>query len=135
MMILPRITKFACFHLCLAVILIMQFFSGGDKIEHVRSDQETTQLSKVAVVVVFHLGTAPAILTTLHAPAIGCDNILGGANDSKWQSCHDVGVAFGGCLVFTFDWAGINLNVLGSNDSTDLRKRGLKRGCLGRDKA
>lgn len=45
-----RLTELARLHLLLTVVLIVQFLSSTDQIQHVSTDEERTEFAEVAVV-------------------------------------------------------------------------------------
>ena len=46
------LAKLAHFHLRLPVVLVVELLGGRDQVQHVRADEERTQLAEVAVVLV-----------------------------------------------------------------------------------
>ena len=48
-----RLAKFTCLHLCLPVILIVQFLRRRDEVKHMRPNEKRTKLLEVTVVLVF----------------------------------------------------------------------------------
>lgn len=114
------LSKLAGFHLDLAVVLIVDFLRGRNKVMHVRADQKVTQLLKVAVFLVLYFGTTPGILTTLDLTAIGRNDVFCRTNNRERHGTHNVLVLCGNGFVITFDWTRIDANVLGSDNIQDL---------------
>lgn len=55
----PGLAEFAGLHLLGAVGLVVQLLGGVDKVQHVSSDQDRSELLEVAVVLVLDLGYTP----------------------------------------------------------------------------
>ena len=51
--------KLAGLHLLLTVVLVVKLLSCGDEVEHVRADEQRTQLAEVAVVLVLNCVVTP----------------------------------------------------------------------------
>jgi hypothetical protein len=84
------------------------------------SDQEATQLLKVTVVVIFYFGYTPSVLSADNVSTVSSFDGIDGANNSKWHRGHDVLVTCSSGFLFTFNGAGINVDILSLNNFTDL---------------
>lgn len=56
------LTVLARLHLLLAVVLIVTFLRGRDKVEHEGANEEGAQLAEVAVILIFHCASASTLL-------------------------------------------------------------------------
>ena len=114
------LTEFASLHLLSAIGFIVGFFGSVDEIEHVGSDEDGTELLKVAVVFVLDFGNSPAVLTTLDDPTIRGLDVFLGTDHGKWHSGHKGTCMLGGGLIIFLHWWCVNLDALGLDDRTDL---------------
>lgn len=108
-------------HLLGAVRLVVQLLGRVDQVQHVRADQDGTQLLEVAVVLVLHLGNTPRVLTTLHDTAVSSLDVLLGADDRERHGGHETARMLSGSLIVLLDRRLVDLDTLGLNDGTNLQ--------------
>lgn len=116
----PGLAKLAGLHLLGTVGLVVRFFRGVNKVEHVGADQDRAELLEVAVVLVLHLGDTPSVLTTLDNTTIVGLDILLGTDDGERHGSHKAAGVGSSVLVVLLDGRGVNLDALGLNHSADL---------------
>lgn len=107
-------------HLLSAVRLIVKLLGGVDQVEHVRTDENRSQLLEVAVVLVLDLSNTPRVLTTLHDAAVASLDVLLRADNRKWHSGHETARMLGGGLIVLLNWRLVDLNTLRLDNSPDL---------------
>lgn len=112
--------ELAGLHLLSAVSLVVQLFGGVNKIQHVGSDQDRSQLLEVAVVFILNFGNTPGVLTTLDDATIAGLDVLLRTNDGEGHSSQKASGVLSGSLIVLLDRRLIDLDVLGLNDRDDL---------------
>ena len=94
------LAKLPCLHLLCAVCLVVVLLGGMDEVKHVSSDQDSTELLEVAVLLVLDLSDTPGVLTALDGAAIVGLNILLRANNGEGHGVDQaVSVGHGGGIV------------------------------------
>lgn len=116
------LAELAGLHLLGAVGLVVQLLGGVDKVEHVCSDQDRSELLEVAVVLVLNLGDTPRVLATLDDAAITGLDILLGTNNGEGHGVHKAAGVLGSGLVVFLDRGLVDLDVLGLNDGDNLKE-------------
>lgn len=81
--------ELARLHLLLPVVLIVQLLRRRDQVEHVRANEQRSQLLEVAVVLVLDFRHTPDVLTTLDGAAIGGAHVLGRADDGEGDRINE----------------------------------------------
>ena len=84
------LAKLPCLHLLCAVCLVVVLLGGVDEVKHVSSDQDSTELLEVTVLLVVHLNHTPRVATTADLAAFGSLNLGVGADDGKGNLGHDL---------------------------------------------
>ena len=79
------LAEFAGLHLLLTVVLVVKFLGRVDKIEHVGTDEERTELFEVAVLLIVNLNDTPWIRTPANLAAIGCIDKVIRTDYSEWD--------------------------------------------------
>lgn len=100
----------------------MLLLGGVDKVEHVGSDQDRSELLEVAVVLVLDLGDTPGVLATLDDAAVTGLDILLRANDSKRHGVHEAAGVLSGGFIILLDRRLVDLDVLGLNNGDNLKE-------------
>ena len=102
------------------------------------------------MIFILDLSYSPTILSALHATAVGCSDVLLTTNDSEWHcglhdetynirmnnffidvnnlqniyvAYHNVHVAFSARFIIALDWALVDLNVLSSDNFSNLETK------------
>lgn len=114
------LAKLSRLHLLSAVGLVVQLLGGVDKVEHVSSDQDRSELLEVTVVLVLDLGNTPRVLATLDNTSIAGLDILLGTNDGEGNGVHEAAGVLSSGLVVLLDRRLVDLDVLSLNDRGDL---------------
>lgn len=114
------LTKLARLHLLCAVSLVVQLLGSVDEVEHVRADENGSDLLEVAVVLILNFGDTPRVLTTLNNATIASLDILLRANDSERHGSHQAAGVLGGGIVILLNRGLVDLDVLGLDDGSNL---------------
>ena len=130
----PRLglAEFARLHLLLAVMLVVEFFGGGDEVEHVRADEEGAELFMVAVVLILDcrkysvrgdgnerrrertFGDTPDVLAAFDDAAVRGTNIFCGTDDGERDGVEEhVSVL---CVLFVVQRRRVDADALGIDD-------------------
>lgn len=123
---LPWVAKLASLHLDLAVVFIVVLLCRRDQIQHVRSDQQASQLFEITVIVVFYFCNTPRVLAALDSAAISSKDILCRSNDREGHGSHDVDVALGRGFVVALNGRRIALDVLSRDNISNLQREWFK---------
>lgn len=111
---LPRL------HLLSTIRFIMHLLGRVDEVEHVRADQDRTELLEIAVVFVFDLGDAPGVLAALDDAAITGFDVFFRPDDGEWHGGHEAAGMLSGGFVVLFDRGLVDFDALRFDDGADL---------------
>ena len=81
----PCLTELPGLHLLGTVGLVVLLLGRGDKIKHVSSDEDRTELLEIAVVFVLNLSDTPEVLTAFDNAAIGGLDVLLRSDHGEWH--------------------------------------------------
>lgn len=87
------LAKLASSHLLLSVVFIMDLLGRGYQIQHVATDQEISQLLKIAMLLVLDFSDTPRVLTTENFASVWCAHSLCRSDNGEGHCRHDVSVA------------------------------------------
>jgi len=114
------LAELARLHLLGTVGFVVCFFGGVDEVEHVGSDENGTELLKIAVVLVLDFCDTPGVLTTLDNAAIACLHILLGTDNSKRHGSHQASCMLCSGLIIFLNRRCVDFDTLRFNDGPNL---------------
>ena len=116
----PCFAELACLHLLRAVRLVVHLFRRMDKIEHVRANENATELLEVAMVVVLNFSYTPVVLTALDNATVASLDVFLGTDDREGHGSDEITRVLGGGFVVFFNWRLVDLDSLGVDDGAYL---------------
>lgn len=111
---LPRL------HLLRTVGLVVLFFGRVNEIQHVSTDQNRTELSEVAVLLLLDLSNTPGVLTALDDLSFVVLDILLRSDHGERHSGHQGSRMVGGMFVIVFNGGRVDLDTLSFDNIADL---------------
>jgi len=116
------LAELAGLHLACAVDFVVVLLGCVDEVKHVCADENSPEFLEIAVLFVLHLGNAPAVLTTLDSPSVGSRDVALAANDGERHGLDEGTCVLEASVVILLERGSVDLDVLGVDDSADLRK-------------
>lgn len=118
---LPRsgLAKLPRLHLLRPVCLIVDLFSGVNKIEHMSANKSRAQLLEIAVVFILDFSDAPGVLTALDNTAVGGLDVFLGTDDGERHGSHKGASVLSSGFVILFDRGLVDFDTLSFNHAAD----------------
>lgn len=116
----PRLAKLPRLHLLRAVRLVVLLLCGMDQVQHVRADEDRTELPKVAVLFLLDFGHTPGVLTALDDLSLVVLDVLLRSNHGEGHSGHQAASVVGRVLIVVLHRWRVDLDALGLDNILDL---------------